>query len=288
MLGLYFFLSFFEIATGRENFDKRLDQISKYSFYGNNLVASSKNLYLEKSKNKEDIFLSLKIFADKQYDYDQNIYLAEGNVRVIVNGGILRSDLLRYEKSTGTLSAEGNVRFIKGAQYIRAKEFRFNLLNKEGIIKDSYGILDIKNLFEDFKVDSNSKKLLLENKSINELNNNRKNSYYDGIEFSFGNIKLPKTNITRINKSVGSINYWRFKSDEITISGNHWQSNKITFTNDPFDPNQIAFEGEDVIAEEEDGELLITSAKTNLIFEGRNKTFLGKRIFGEKKKGKQI
>ena len=284
LLGLNIFLSFFEISAGREYFDERLDQIGKYSFYGSDIVASSKNLYLEKSKNKEDRFLSLKIFADKQYDYDQNIYLAEGNVRVIVNGGILRSDLLRYEKSTGTLSAEGNVRFIKGAQYIRAKEFRFNLLNKEGIIKDSYGILDIKNLFEDFKVDSNSKKLLLENKSINELNNNRKNSYYDGIEFSFGNIKLPKTNITRINKSVGSINYWRFKSDEITISGNHWQSNKITFTNDPFDPNQIAFEGEDVIAEEEDGELLITSAKTNLIFEGRNKTFLGKRIFGGKKK----
>ena len=34
------------------------------------------------------------------------------------------------------------------------------------------------------------------------------------------------------------------------------------------------------------GRLLITSSKTNLILENRTKIFLGKRIFGDKKKKK--
>ena len=45
---------------------------------------------------------------------------------------------------------------LKGGQYFRAKEFKFNLLKKEGIIKDAYGILDIKNVLDDLKIDSNS------------------------------------------------------------------------------------------------------------------------------------
>ena len=52
------------------------------------------------------------------------------------------------------MSAEGNIRFRKGGQYFRAKEFKFNLLKKEGIIKDVYGILDLKNVLNDLKIDA--------------------------------------------------------------------------------------------------------------------------------------
>ncbi len=115
----------------------------------------------------------------------------------------------------------------------------------------------------------------------------RKNNYEDGIEFSFGNIKLPENEITRSNKSKGKINNWRFKSDLITIQENGWKSNRIYFTNDPLNPHQISFEGEDVVAEESnDGELIITSSKTNLILGNRTKLSLGKKIFGGRKKKK--
>ena len=58
---------------------------------------------------------------------------------------------------------------------------------------------------------------------------------------------------------------------------------------DRFDPHQIAFEGIDVIAEEDDeGKLLITSSKTNLILENRTKIFIGKRIFKDKKKKRKF
>ncbi len=233
-----------------------------------------------KVQNKEDIFLTLKIFSDNQYDYDQTIYLAEGNVKAIINNGTLRSDSLRYNKLTGILSATGNVRFTKGKQYFRGKEFRFNLLKKEGYIQDVYGILDLKNVLDDLQINSDTEKLVESN-----FNQKGKNTYHDGLEFSFGNIKTPYNKITRSNKSLGEIKNWRFKSDLITIHEDGWKSNRVNFTNDPFDPHQISFEAIDVIANEgEDGELIITSSKTNLILGSRNKFPLGKRIFGRKKK----
>ena len=97
-----------------------LDKSKNYNF----LISNSSS---EKRK-EENILLTLKIFADKQSDYDQKIYLAEGNVKAIINNGTLRSDVLRYDKSTGILSALGNVRFTKGKQHFIGKEFRFNLL----------------------------------------------------------------------------------------------------------------------------------------------------------------
>ena len=273
-LGFIPFLYLFQSAIGKENLLK-----SSY-------IDNGKNSPIEKlkSEEKENIFLTVKIFADKQYDYDQDIFLAKGNVKAIINGWILRSDKLSYEKSTGILSAEGNIRFSKAGQYFRAKEFKFNLFKQEGNIKNVYGILDIKNVLDDFNIDTYSNKI----PSKNNSHNKRINNYNDGIEFSFGNVELPKNKITRSDKSKGSINNWRFKSDLININKNGWTSSKINFTNDPFDPHQISFEGIDVIAEEDDqGELLITTSKTNLILENRTKIFIGKRIFkGEKKKSK--
>ncbi len=282
LLGFGIILPLFDSSKGKEKLLENSDKSQHYKFSVGYLVDNSNESSLEtiKVNKKENTFLTLKIFADKQYDYDQNIYLAKGNVKAIINGGILRSDLLSYDKSTGIFSAEGNIRFRKGGQIFKGEEFKYNLSKKEGIIKDVYGLIDIKNVLNDLKIDIN----LDQGVAQNSVRNTGMNTYEDGIEFAFGNIKLPENKVTRSNKSIGSINNWRFKSDLITIDETGWKSNKIIFTNDPFDPNQISFEGIDVIAEEEDGKLLITSSKTNLILENRTKIFLGKRIFGDKKK----
>ncbi len=283
LLGFTLFWSLFETSKGNENFTEKSVNHKHYNFSIGNQVETYKSSPLGDSENNDVKSLTLKIFADKQYDYDQNTYLAEGNVKALINGGILRSDLLNYDKSTGILYAEGNIRFSKGGQYFRAKEFKFNLFKKEGIVSDVYGILDLKNVLNDLKIDTNPNTIGNQNRT----NTKEINTYHDGIEFAFGNIKLPDNKITRSNKSKGSINNWRFKSNSINIEESGWKSNRIIFTNDPFDPHQISFEGIDVIAEEaEDGNLLITSSKTNLILENRTKIFLGKRIFGGKKKKK--
>ena len=213
LLGFGLLLSLFETSRGKEHFLGKSVNPKHYIFSVGNLEENDKRLSSRKLEHNEVTSLTIKIFADKQYDYDQNIYLAEGNVKALINGGILRSDLLSYDKSTGILSAEGNIRFRKGGQYFRAKEFNFNLLKKEGSIKDAYGILDLKNVVNDLNIDAISNQA----KALNSTNDKEINTYDDGIEFSFGNIKLPDNKITRSNKSIGLINNWRFKSNSISI-----------------------------------------------------------------------
>ena len=163
LLGLGPLLSLLETSIGKQNFYENLEIDKNFNFSIGNLVDNSKYAHTEKLKveKKENIFLTLKIFADKQYDFDQNIYLAEGNVKARINNGILRSDLLSYEKSTGILSAKGNIRFRKGGQYFKGEEFEFNLLKKEGTILDAYGILDLKNVLNDLKLDSSTEQIVL-------------------------------------------------------------------------------------------------------------------------------
>ena len=286
LLGLSIFVTSFEVALSKEKSLKGFGNPNKYLLSLEDLVDNSRFKVLDQSRlEKEKVALTLKVLADKQYDYDQNLYIAEGNVKTTINGGILRSDSLSYNKSSGFLSAEGNIRFIKGKQYFRGSEFRYNLIRKEGIIKNAYGILDVRNVIDDLNIDYSYKNLIESDTSDSKLKKQRNINYNDGIQYSFGNINVAGNKITRSNKSIGSINNWRFKSDLITIHKNGWKSDKIYFTNDPFDPNQIAFEGIKVIAEEDNDQLVITSSKTNLILDGRTKIFLGKRRFiGNRKK----
>ena len=292
MLGFNGFFSFFQIAEGKIHLFHNPEESKRYNSALDNLLDKSDSIHLVSSKleilNKTDkTLLSLRISADKQYDFDQHVFVAEGNVKATINGGVLRSDLLKYDRTNGLLIAEGNIRFRKGGQYFRGKEFRYNLFEKKGLIRETYGILNVKQVIDDLRIDYKSEKLLDKNNNVDIVGNRKGINFSDGIEFSLANINLPANKITRSKELIGSINNWRFKSDLISIQENSWKSNKIVFTNDPFDPHQISFEGVDVSAEEEDEELIITSSKTYLILDRRSRIFLGKRRFSGHKKKKR-
>ena len=97
-LGFISLLSLFDNSEGKENFLKKTESNNNFTFSESHLVDTHKITSSRKLENNKAAFLTLQIFSDKQYDYDQNIYLAEGNVKAIVNGGTLRSDLLSYDK----------------------------------------------------------------------------------------------------------------------------------------------------------------------------------------------
>ena len=134
ILGFNLLLSLSETFTAKELVPVKAVKNKHFNFSVGNLVETNKSSTIRKVEKNENIFLTLKIYADKQYDHDQNIYLAEGNVKALINNGVLRSDFLSYDKSTGILSAVGNISFRKGGQYFIAKEFKFNLLKRKGVI----------------------------------------------------------------------------------------------------------------------------------------------------------
>ncbi|HGY5545551.1 MAG TPA: DUF3769 domain-containing protein [Prochlorococcus sp.] len=86
----------------------------------------------------------LKLRADRQrYDARQERFIAEGQVRALLNGGVLKADRIEFDKDFNTLYARGSVRFRKGSQYFQASSLRYSLIQKEGELEDVYGVLDL-------------------------------------------------------------------------------------------------------------------------------------------------
>lgn len=88
--------------------------------------------------------LNLTIRADRQsVDLQQNRLVAEGNVRLHLAGGHLAAERVTYGRGTGLLTATGAVRFRRGSQYIQAGSLRYNLENREGELRDVYGVINL-------------------------------------------------------------------------------------------------------------------------------------------------
>ncbi|WP_413324335.1 DUF3769 domain-containing protein [Synechococcus sp. MIT S9503] len=95
--------------------------------------------------------IELGLEADRQsYDARRRLFVAEGNVKALVNGGVLQADRVEFDTSFNSLFARGSVRYRKGAQYFQASSLRFSLIQGSGSMEDVYGVLDLDTAAVDF------------------------------------------------------------------------------------------------------------------------------------------
>lgn len=93
----------------------------------------------------------LRLQADSQsYDARRQLFVAEGNIRAVINGGVLQADRLEFDADFNTLFARGSIRYRKGAQYFQASSLRFSLIQGSGSMDDVYGVLDLDSAAVDF------------------------------------------------------------------------------------------------------------------------------------------
>ncbi len=105
------------------------------------------------SKNGAKPPIELQLRADRQhYDLNSRRFIADGSVSVSLDGAILNADRIEFDRRFKTLYAKGSVRFRKGSQYFQASTFRYGLREREGVLKDVYGILDLQTLDKDLKL----------------------------------------------------------------------------------------------------------------------------------------
>ncbi len=254
---------------------------SKFSTIEDDNLDSKDELSNEKLNQQIE---SLRIIADRQYDLNQNIFIAEGNVSAYLNGGVLMADRLEFNKINNTVEAKGEIRFKRGYQYLRANSLFYNLNEQKGFISDVYGILDIEYLSQDLKV-LNKNRQSLKSKGSRQEGDIKDLELQDGYYFKIGNIPSKVNQITKVNRLTGSISRWRIEAPLIEISSRGWTAKKMKFTNDPFSPSQTRIEAENVIAKEDlvDGSTTITAEKSVLSLSDSVKVPGGKR-FGSKKK----
>jgi len=93
----------------------------------------------------------LRLQADRQiYDAKRRLFVAEGNVSAVINGGVLQADRLEFDTNFNSLFARGSVRYRKGSQYFQASSLRFSLIQGSGSMEDVYGVLDLDTAAVDF------------------------------------------------------------------------------------------------------------------------------------------
>ena len=95
---------------------------------------------------------AINLKADRQsFDRRRGVFVAEGNVRAELRGGVLQADRIEFDTNFNTLLARGSVRLRRGSQYFQASTFRYSLIQNSGELQDVYGVLELDELSEGFQ-----------------------------------------------------------------------------------------------------------------------------------------
>ena len=95
---------------------------------------------------------AINLKADRQsFDNRRGVFVAEGNVRAKLRGGLLQADRVEFDSNFNTLYARGSVRLRRGSQYFQASTFRYSLIQNSGELKDVYGVLELDELSAGFQ-----------------------------------------------------------------------------------------------------------------------------------------
>ena len=82
---------------------------------------------IAKNTDEEQKF-SVDIESDIQYQEEEGrINVAEGNVKVTLNNGVLKADKVTFNQATKEFNAIGNVSFIKANQFFKADSITYKL-----------------------------------------------------------------------------------------------------------------------------------------------------------------
>ncbi len=246
-------------------------------------LASTKQNNINELEN--NLKLEFDVIADKQFWETDNLFVAEGNVKVSLIGGILIADRIEFDQNQKNIIANGNIVFKKGSQYLSASDFQYDLDKKEGILNNVYGVVDLELIAKDLNFQNQSD---FDN-YINLFDNKDKlTSISKKVKLKDGFILQggfdPEMNIIDHDKSKSkSITQWRIKAAKIYIKKDLWKADQVSLTNDPYLPAQNRIESFSVEVKESDDSsvnTVITAKRSYLILEDKIKFPIGNREFG--------
>ena len=227
----------------------------------------------QKTDNKSKVY-GLDIISDSQFNSGDK-YIAEGNVQIKKNNMLLQSDKLIYDLNKKIITIIGKIKFISDEQFFEASKIEYNLITKEGFIKNLYGTinfekLDLKNLNNTY---SDSKGFSDIESSIKNLELNNSSS------FKLENISSPQ----KLKVEIKDMTKWRMQSEEIKIRDNVWSAKVLYLTNDPFNKPQLVIKNKNFKSFEKDGKFIIKSGWSSIILEDKLKIPVGPKRYNLKK-----
>ncbi len=236
---------------------------------------------LDNQQSQFNQLSELEIKSDNQYWLDDNVFIAKGQASLVLNGGILEAEFIKYNRTLNQLVAEGNVRFIRGGQYFEAKIFQYDFGENTGYANNVYGSIDLKTVADD--IDSLKKEYRKSHSASNQIENIFNQST---ISFKVGDVdeRLDPFRSSIVNSKF--IRRWRFIAESIHIHKSGWTAEEIIFTNDPLNPPQLKIQANGVYAKlnKDKESYTITPKSSKIIVDNRIVIPLGRRTISKEQK----
>ncbi|MGH2415674.1 MAG: DUF3769 domain-containing protein, partial [Microcystaceae cyanobacterium] len=187
----------------------------------------------------------VEVISDRQeYNPQQQVVTAQGNVIMRFAKAVMRADRLQVNLSSRVAVAEGNVVLKRGEQSLWGDRFEYYFVQDSGIILNARGEINQPAAGRDL---SNSELIpdqpltdrLAQRQPLQQITST------GGYQFSAGSTR----DISLVGQqgsggivgtsSGGQINHIRFEAERIDFYPEGWDATNIRMTNDPFSPPEF-------------------------------------------------
>ena len=191
-----------------------------------------------------DLVETIEVIADRQeYDRQENIIIAEGNVVMRFGQSVLTSDRLEINLSDRLAVARDNVVLERGEQVLRGERFEYYLVADRGVIFNAGGEIYQPSLGKDtdFKQQLAPEATILDRALGDRLLDDQplvNVTGSQGIGATIGSTRDFNI-LDGDSNGGGAINRLRFEAERVDFEADTWEAKNLSLTNDPFSPPEL-------------------------------------------------
>jgi len=219
----------------------------------------------------------VEILADQQeYDEQNQVVTAIGNVEMRFAEAVLTSDRLQVNLQTKIAVAEGNVALKRGDQLLRGSRFQYFFVQDQGTVQNASGEIYQPSLARDLSTTTLPSQASGSNLSPYPLSDRLLANQpltnvtpAEGYQLTVGggqDLNLASGNASA--SSGGQINRYRFEAEEMEFENNTWSGKNVRITNDPFSPPELEVRADTAYYEETEPLVgVLTTTNSRVVFD---------------------
>jgi lipopolysaccharide export system protein LptA len=189
---------------------------------------------------------TIEVISDYQeYDEQQKVLTARGNVTMRFSNGVLTADRLQVNLVEKLAVADGQVILTRGQQVLRGERFEYYLVQDSGVVFNANGEVYQPTTQEDFAATLPSDAgagaasyqvlgdRLTANQPLQRITTN------EGYQFVYGRRPNIVGQQPLRSTTGGSVNRLRYQAERLEFEGGVWNATNMRITNDPFSPPEL-------------------------------------------------
>lgn len=191
----------------------------------------------------------VEVISDRQeYNEQEQVVTARGNVEVRFPNGVLLADRVQVNLPNRLAVAEGQVILNRGNQVLRGDRFEYYFVQDSGVVFNANGEIYQPTIGSDLSPTLPDASNTVPTQTLSDrlalTQPLQRITTAEGYRFVVGGVRdlslasetgdaLPTT------ASGGQINRVRFQADRIDFEGSTWEATNVRLTNDPFSPPEL-------------------------------------------------